>query len=255
MVKGLQESSKYEYRVEMVNHANPHLCVVREFASDFESGECWGYNKFFKIDILEDEGYLSKDDSVILRFFVRPPTYFQKCRDQQHYIAHLENSRSQALLQIEELHSRYGKLEQKVSVFSSYDNPLETLEEESKYENLVDEKTEGWAKYDSDQSETEEFSLKKQLKRLAKLKREEQKYNEDEISREESANPANALSTVLQKYMMSPEEVSSHDSDTPRQLKWTDEVCSELLTDEFLDSPERQVWYMSDGQMTPDALG
>ena len=42
--------------------------VVREFASDFEVGECWGYNRFFRLDLLASEGYLNGDnDSVVLR--------------------------------------------------------------------------------------------------------------------------------------------------------------------------------------------
>ena len=47
---GLPETSKYEYRVEMVDQAfgDPTKNVVREFASDFEVGECWGYNRFFR---------------------------------------------------------------------------------------------------------------------------------------------------------------------------------------------------------------
>lgn len=32
--------------------------MIREFASDFEINECWGYNRFFRIDLLESEGYL-----------------------------------------------------------------------------------------------------------------------------------------------------------------------------------------------------
>ena len=64
---GLPETSKYEYRVEMV-HQVGQTCfvslmikatyqnnlqakdsaknIVREFASDFEVGECWGYNRY-----------------------------------------------------------------------------------------------------------------------------------------------------------------------------------------------------------------
>ena len=61
--------------------------VVREFASDFEVGECWGYNRFFRLDLLASEGYLNVDnDTLILKFHVRSPTYFQQCRDQQWYI-------------------------------------------------------------------------------------------------------------------------------------------------------------------------
>ena len=53
-------------------------------------GECWGYNRFFRLDLLEEEGYLDRDDSVTLKFHVRPPTFFQKSRDQAWYISQLE---------------------------------------------------------------------------------------------------------------------------------------------------------------------
>jgi tripartite motif-containing protein 37 len=51
--------------------------VVREFASEFEVGECWGYNRFYRIELLERDGYLSGDenDSIFLKFYVRAPTY------------------------------------------------------------------------------------------------------------------------------------------------------------------------------------
>lgn len=26
--------------------------IVREFISEFKEGECWGYNRFFKLDLL-----------------------------------------------------------------------------------------------------------------------------------------------------------------------------------------------------------
>jgi tripartite motif-containing protein 37 len=41
---GLSETSKYEYRVEMIHQKSQDLSksIVREFASDFEVGECWG---------------------------------------------------------------------------------------------------------------------------------------------------------------------------------------------------------------------
>lgn len=52
----------------MINHRNPNLVVLREFASEFESGECWGYNKFYKIDLLEKEGYLTESDTVMKTF-------------------------------------------------------------------------------------------------------------------------------------------------------------------------------------------
>jgi tripartite motif-containing protein 37 len=82
----------------MIHHLSkdPTKNIVREFASDFEVGECWGYNRFFLLDALISEGFLDTDnDILILRFQVRPPTYQQKCRDQQWYVTHLENDNHQ----------------------------------------------------------------------------------------------------------------------------------------------------------------
>jgi tripartite motif-containing protein 37 len=78
----------------MIHHLSkdPSKNIVREFASDFEVGECWGYNRFFLLDALISEGFLDTDnDILILRFQVRPPTYQQKCRDQQWFVTHIEN--------------------------------------------------------------------------------------------------------------------------------------------------------------------
>jgi tripartite motif-containing protein 37 len=78
--------------------------IIREFASDFEVGECWGYNRFFRLDLLASEGYLNtSNDSLTLRFQVRPPTFFQRCRDQQWYISQLLTVQAQYLTQIKTL--------------------------------------------------------------------------------------------------------------------------------------------------------
>ncbi|XP_064612300.1 E3 ubiquitin-protein ligase TRIM37-like isoform X2 [Liolophura sinensis] len=106
---GLLETSKYEYRVEMVHQASRDSSknIVREFASDFEVGECWGYNRFFRLDLLASEGYLStENDTLILRFQVRPPTFYQKCRDQQWYVNQLEAAQARHITQINDLKER-----------------------------------------------------------------------------------------------------------------------------------------------------
>ncbi|KAM8797483.1 E3 ubiquitin-protein ligase TRIM37 [Eudromia elegans] len=106
---GLPETSKYEYRVEMVHQStnDPSKNIIREFASDFEVGECWGYNRFFRLDLLANEGYLNRqNDTVILRFQVRSPTFFQKCRDQHWYIAQLEAAQTSYIQQINNLKER-----------------------------------------------------------------------------------------------------------------------------------------------------
>lgn len=66
---------RYEYRVSMIHQgppADPSKNIIREFASEFEVGECWGYNRFFRLDMLECEGYLSRaTDTLVLKFQVR----------------------------------------------------------------------------------------------------------------------------------------------------------------------------------------
>ncbi|XP_011634045.1 uncharacterized protein LOC105425136 [Pogonomyrmex barbatus] len=106
---GLPETSKYEYRVEMIHQGSRDTSknIVREFASDFEIGECWGYNRFFRLDLLATEGYLNTElDTLILRFQVRPPTFYQRCRDQQWYISQLLTVQNQYASQINELKER-----------------------------------------------------------------------------------------------------------------------------------------------------
>ncbi|XP_031427447.1 E3 ubiquitin-protein ligase TRIM37 isoform X2 [Clupea harengus] len=106
---GLSETSKYEYRVEMVHQgsSDPSKNIIREFASDFEVGECWGYNRFFRLDLLATEGYLDRqNDTLVLRYQVRSPTFFQKCRDQSWYINQLESAQSSYVQQIHHLQER-----------------------------------------------------------------------------------------------------------------------------------------------------
>ena len=50
----------------MINLINQKASVMREFSSEFESGECWGYNRFYKIDLLKKEGYLLEGDDKVV---------------------------------------------------------------------------------------------------------------------------------------------------------------------------------------------
>ncbi|XP_049769299.1 E3 ubiquitin-protein ligase TRIM37-like [Schistocerca cancellata] len=109
LTAGLPETCKYEYRMEMVHRAaqDESKNIVREFASDFEVGECWGYNRFFRLDLLASEGFLNaEEDMLTLRFQVRPPSYYQRCKDQQWYIGKLNESNIKYAAQIQVLKER-----------------------------------------------------------------------------------------------------------------------------------------------------
>jgi tripartite motif-containing protein 37 len=91
----------------MINHRNPSAQVIREFASEFEVGECWGYNRFYRIDYLDREGYLNnEDDSITLKFFVRAPYYSQHCSDQERHITNLQKVIETQAKELEELKSK-----------------------------------------------------------------------------------------------------------------------------------------------------
>lgn len=106
---GYPETSKYEYRVQMI-HQNSSKIIQREFVSDFEVGECWGYNRFFRLDLLAEEGYLNNvTDTLELRFQVRASTYYQKCRDQQWYINRLLRQQQEQLNKIKDLKQRLDR--------------------------------------------------------------------------------------------------------------------------------------------------
>lgn len=94
LIEGLIETSKYYYKIELCNHFlhdKRFSNHSREFSSDFSNGECWGYNRFYKIENLEKEGFIENSTgNIMIRFYVRPQTYGQMCRDQKNYINTLE---------------------------------------------------------------------------------------------------------------------------------------------------------------------
>jgi tripartite motif-containing protein 37 len=50
----------------MLNQRNLNSSIIREFSSEFEGGECWGYNRFFRIDLLIKDGYMKEGDNLVL---------------------------------------------------------------------------------------------------------------------------------------------------------------------------------------------
>ena len=72
---------------------NVHSSLSKEYNSEFSVGECWGYQKFIKLgDIFDSCYYNEREDSVILRYHVRPTTYLQKCSQLELYIQELEST-------------------------------------------------------------------------------------------------------------------------------------------------------------------
>ncbi|KAG2383155.1 hypothetical protein C9374_004492 [Naegleria lovaniensis] len=99
MYKGLTEPKKYHYKVEMINRKDTTKNIERSFASIYECGECWGYNRFFRVSELISNGFVDpEEDVLILNFFVRPTSYFEKCLEQSRYIKELEDFKKSHLV-------------------------------------------------------------------------------------------------------------------------------------------------------------
>lgn len=88
MSKGYVNGNKYEYKIELVNQKSAKDSVIREYSSNFDIGECWGYNQFIPIEELKEE-FLTEDGHLLFKVSVRNPSYRSLVRDQQQYIQSL----------------------------------------------------------------------------------------------------------------------------------------------------------------------
>ncbi len=50
----------------MTNFLDGSQNLLREFTSEFSKEECWGYNRFYKLDHLMADGFLDSDNKVNL---------------------------------------------------------------------------------------------------------------------------------------------------------------------------------------------
>ncbi|KAJ3134545.1 Tripartite motif containing 37 [Physocladia obscura] len=98
MIEGNPIASKYQYKLELVKKSPSSsqqissIKSAREFTSVFSSGECWGYTKFYPLEMLESNGFIdSVDGSLEIKFSVRPMDFAQKSRDLEWRLDCLEN--------------------------------------------------------------------------------------------------------------------------------------------------------------------
>ncbi|KAM7532665.1 hypothetical protein Aperf_G00000130560 [Anoplocephala perfoliata] len=107
MTSGRSDPSKYEYSIQLVHQGPPpssSKCITREFASDFAVGECWGYNRFIQLFLLEAEDYISRtDDTLRFKYMVRPQTYELKYRDCLWQVEQLNREKTQLEAKIRQL--------------------------------------------------------------------------------------------------------------------------------------------------------
>lgn len=103
LTEGFDRTTTYQYYIEMLFQCSnkfPQKNYKREYASDFSDGESWGYKKYYELAKLEENGFL-RENTVILKFSVRAPTYHQKCKDLCSYIDTVENERDALRTQLQ----------------------------------------------------------------------------------------------------------------------------------------------------------
>lgn len=82
MVKGWHQGGIYNYKITMKNIAGRREDLVKEYTSDFEDGLCWGYNRFYRLEDLEEHGYWdSENDSIKLTVEISSSTLMQEAKD------------------------------------------------------------------------------------------------------------------------------------------------------------------------------
>lgn len=208
LLKGHGEGAKYDYKVEMVHCDDLSQNFSREFSSEFETGECWGYNRFYRIDQLVTEGFLNYDDSLRMKFYIRPPNYYQLYKDQSFYIKKLIEKEDLAQEKISDLVKKLEKYGEKTEGFEEVVN---AYYEEKENELSINEEA----------KENEEAEFKFSIQK----------------------SPGEIRSFI--NSMMSPEEISSDGEIVRKRLDWNEiqdipdfHSCLDVSPNDFLDSSE-----------------
>ncbi|KAI9208309.1 uncharacterized protein BJ171DRAFT_238027 [Polychytrium aggregatum] len=96
LVKGTSKTATYQYRIELIKLV-PTITghnFTREFSSQFDVGECWGYNRFYRLETLEQRGYRDPvEDCIEFKYYIRAPTYQQQSHDLLRFCVGLEQER------------------------------------------------------------------------------------------------------------------------------------------------------------------
>lgn len=91
MVKGWEHGGSFCYRITLLKPERENENIEREYISEFENSICWGYNRFCKIEDIENQGFWDREkDQITLKFQIRPANHLQRIKDQGNYIEFLE---------------------------------------------------------------------------------------------------------------------------------------------------------------------
>jgi tripartite motif-containing protein 37 len=111
MVKGWEHGGSFCYRITLVKPEKDAENIEREYISEFENSICWGYNRFCKIEDIENQGFWDREkDQIALKFQIRPANHLQRIKDQSNYIEFLEGSLQKEKSKNKRLKKEVGKV-------------------------------------------------------------------------------------------------------------------------------------------------
>jgi tripartite motif-containing protein 37 len=91
LFQGLPGEFEYKFQLKEPSHEFS-ASLTKTYKSHFKEGECWGYQKFIKLDNLFNSLYYDDlNDSISLVYSIRPTTFYQKCINLQNYIVEMEH--------------------------------------------------------------------------------------------------------------------------------------------------------------------
>ena len=130
-MQALQEVGKYKYKVEVLSQRNTDLRISREFDSEFELGECWGYNTYAKISALYEDGFVHpEEDYLEIVLHIKSPSFYHHVLDQNRLLA--EKKRT-----FERNNQRLRELKKALSMTSPLASNILLLEEREHVNKLI----------------------------------------------------------------------------------------------------------------------
>ena len=99
--KGYGHKSRFSYKVEIVPQKECVKSFYREYISEIEESDCWGWNKFALFDDLLNENYIKPDGSLLFIFSIRPLSYCQAKRDYDEEILKMRRKIAKLSLEVD----------------------------------------------------------------------------------------------------------------------------------------------------------
>lgn len=201
LVKGWENGGTYCYKVILIKPGKENENIEREYISEFENSICWGYNRFCKLDDIENQGFWDREnDQILLKYQVKPANHLQKIKDQENYIKSLEDKLHKEKVQVRKM----KQIIKKDDVMGK--NKLRKISEKKKKDSLE-------KKY-STNTDFQKLNLGNNKIMLGHSLMIDQKYNDDtNVWKNSHNNSLIEIDTEIIKSDLSDNEKEDHQSE------------------------------------------